>query len=66
MITPTQKMDFARTINNYSDNAFLGLSDCEYFGMTYGCHPDCPVFLRGECEIQKENELLFSELDKTE
>lgn len=56
-------MDFARTINEHGDNAFLGMSDCEHFGMTYGCRPDCPVYLKGKCEIQEENKLLF---DKTE
>jgi hypothetical protein len=63
MTTSEQKMDFARTINEHGDNAFLGMSDCEHFGMTYGCRPDCPVYLKGKCEIQEENKLLF---DKTE
>lgn len=34
-------------------------SECEKFGMTWGCRPDCPVFERGECELQEENEEFF-------
>lgn len=36
-------------------------SECEKFGMTWGCKPDCPVFERGECELQEENEKMFEE-----
>ena len=32
---------------------------CEKFGMIWGCKPDCPVFERGECELQEENEKMF-------
>lgn len=59
MTTSAQKMDFARTINDYGDSAFLGMTECEYFGMTYGCRSDCPVYVKGECEIQEENKLIF-------
>lgn len=34
-------------------------NECEKFGMTWGCRPDCPVFERGECELQEENEEFF-------
>ena len=34
-------------------------NECERFGMTWGCREDCPVYERGECEIQEENKLFF-------
>ena len=36
-------------------------NECERFGMTWRCQPDCPVFERGECELQQENEEMFAE-----
>lgn len=35
--------------------------ECFQFGIISGCHPYCPVFERGECEQQKENEIIFDE-----
>jgi len=40
------------------------MTDCEKFGMDCGCREDCPVFIRGECEFQEENEKEFAEQDK--
>lgn len=37
-------------------------SECEKFGFVWGCKSDCPVFERGECELQEENEEKFSKL----
>lgn len=37
-------------------------SECEKFGSVWGCKSDCPVFERGECELQEENEEKFSKL----
>lgn len=54
------KLSFAKTINNYGDNAFLGMTDCEHYGITYGCDPECPVFASGNCEIQNENKVIFN------
>lgn len=34
-------------------------SECEKFGFTWGCKSDCPVFERGDCELQEENEERF-------
>lgn len=31
-------------------------SECFDYGSTRGCSETCPVLLRGECEIQYENE----------
>jgi hypothetical protein len=28
-----------------------GLTECERFGMTFGCNEDCPVLEKGYCEI---------------
>lgn len=35
--------------------------ECFRFGISSGCHPDCPVFERGECKRQEENEIYFTE-----
>ncbi len=43
----------------YSSDTGLFANECERFGMAWGCREDCPVFTRGECEIQEENELNF-------
>jgi hypothetical protein len=37
-----------------------GANECIQFGINAGCAPECPVFMRGECEMQAENEALFS------
>ena len=53
------KMGFANEINGTR----LG-DECHRFGITWGCQPDCPVFERGECEIQEENKKKFEQLNK--
>jgi hypothetical protein len=50
--------DFANTLANYSGESHM-MNDCERFGMTWGCRPDCPVFEKGKCELQEENTVLF-------
>ena len=54
-------MDFANTIHIKALGAtpFSVMSDCYRFGMMSGCKPECPVFIRGGCELQDENERLF-------
>ena len=38
------------------------MTDCERYGMSYGCDVDCPVLLAGECELQgNENKELYKE-----
>lgn len=41
------------------DNFALG-DECHRFGIQAGCKPECPVFSRGECEMQEENEKTFN------
>lgn len=48
-------MEFASILTRDGDNGFRGASDCEVFGMAYGCRPDCPVFMAGNCEVEEEN-----------
>lgn len=50
---------FAETINNIGSNTGHMTSECENFGMTYGCKPECPVFMEGRCELQEENQKKF-------
>jgi hypothetical protein len=38
-----------------------GADECTQFGIMDGCKPNCPVFMRGACEMQDENEKLFAE-----
>lgn len=54
-----QMEGFANEINMIGSNANLSANDCERFGMTWGCRSNCPVFEKGECQIQEENEHFF-------
>ena len=47
-------MDFARTIVeiDLGVTASSVMTDCEKYGMSYGCNEDCPVLLAGKCELQ--------------
>ena len=33
-----------------------GMTECEKYGYTYGCDPECPVFMRGGCKHAEEME----------
>lgn len=52
-------MEFANSIADLYGIPLIA-NECERFGMTWGCRDHCPVFERGECEIQKENEEYFN------
>ena len=53
------KVDFANTL---ADTVSLFMSDCERYGMTWGCDIDCPVLQRGDCELKDaENKELYKE-----
>ena len=32
-----------------------GMTECEKYGMTYGCDGECPVFIAGECKLVDED-----------
>ena len=51
---------FSETVNELDNRSGHMESECEKFGSTWGCRPDCPVFERGKCELQEENEEKFS------
>lgn len=42
-----------------NDDVSHMMNECEKFGSISGCHRNCPIFTREECEIQDENELIF-------
>ena len=46
--------------NSLSDTVFIGMSQCERYGMTWGCDGDCPVLQDGKCEIQEQNKHLLN------
>ncbi len=48
----SNKMIFADTITEMDLGAMASsvMSDCEKFGMTWGCRSDCPVFQSGKCK----------------
>lgn len=48
----SRKAAFASTLADLDSHTPAGMSDCESYGMTWGCDEDCPVLLRGECELQ--------------
>jgi hypothetical protein len=55
-------MDFARTITEIDLGTMASsvMSDCEKFGMTYGCREDCPVLMASKCELQEgENKEIY-------
>ena len=55
----SNKIDFAYTLNELNDGIAKTGDECFNYGITWGCDMDCPVFQRGECELQKENERIF-------
>lgn len=44
------KIEFANTLAETDSHAFLGMTECEKYGMTWGCDENCPVYQRGECK----------------
>lgn len=52
------KIGFANTLAETGSRAFLGMTECEKYGMTWGCDEDCPVYQRGECK----NEVTLAQL----
>ena len=58
----TLKDSFAHTITGLDNGLPKGMTDCERYGMTWGCDIDCPVLQRGECELKDdENKELYQE-----
>lgn len=56
------KMEFANFICK-SDNglSYANMTECEIYGITWGCNEDCPVYKRKECELQDEVEMKLGE-----
>lgn len=48
---------------NFESNCmnYAMLSNCEKFGMTFGCLPFCPNYVNGDCENSEEAKLVFKE-----
>ena len=60
MILGTLGTSFANTSNELDHYTPKGLSECETYGMCYGCNEHCPVLIKGECELQEtENKDLY-------
>ncbi len=59
------KNSFANTITemDLGITASSIMTDCEKFGMTWGCQEDCPQLERGECEIYKSVEEFLKEVE---
>lgn len=61
---------FADTTYYFGCDGNFSANECERFGMTWGCKPDCPVFERGDCkDVAYENIEMFiahDEIDKEE
>lgn len=58
-----EKDNFINTIIDNDKFMPKGISECEKYGMFSGCDKFCPVFQRGKCELQKENQERFSSLE---
>lgn len=53
------KMTFATFLAN---TIYLGMNDCERYGMMAGCDTGCPVLQAGKCELKDdENKELYQE-----
>jgi len=58
---------FAKEISSTSlgITASSVMSDCEHYGMTYGCNTECPVLLANKCELMNcENKELYEQAIK--
>lgn len=51
-------IEFANSLSDLNGISLFA-NECERFGMTWGCKEYCPVYERGECEIQEENKKMF-------
>lgn len=58
----TYKQAFANTLCDMCNNLPKGLTDCESYGMTWGCDKDCPTFKSGICEVCSEDFQVFKNL----
>ena len=61
-----EKSDNKQSFANFmADSTFLGMNDCERYGMTWGCDIDCPVLRQGKCELKDdENKELYDLCNK--
>jgi len=62
-------INFAKTITEIDLGAMASsvMTDCEKYGMTYGCNAECPVLIDGKCELQnEENKELYKEAMENE
>jgi DNA-directed RNA polymerase subunit RPC12/RpoP len=50
-----EKMGFGRFLSE-TDGDKNNHGDCFNYGSVSGCDENCPVLLRGECEVQEQNE----------
>lgn len=61
------KIDFANTIVeiDLGVTASSIMTNCEKYGITYGCDEDCPVLRAGKCELQdSDNKELYKKVLK--
>lgn len=60
------KADFAQTIAELDNTlSHATMSECESYGMTWGCDVDCPVLREGLCELKDaENKELYEQVLK--
>lgn len=54
------KIDLSNIICSHDEGlSYSNMTECERYGITWGCDEDCPVFQRKKCELQEENEKKF-------
>lgn len=52
-----RKTEFANSVCSHDEGlSYPNMTECERYGITWGCDEDCPVFQRKECELQEEVE----------
>ena len=51
-------LSFARTINDFNPSLPKGRSDCFDVGIWGGCGIECPVFVRGDCDVESPEDFV--------
>lgn len=60
----SHKYEFAHTLTEVDNRLPASMSDCERYGMTWGCDMDCPVLLEGKCKMD-DPEAMYKMIDES-
>lgn len=60
------KLMFSETINSLDNGMPIVTDECFNYGIVGGCDENCPVYKRGECELQEEVEEMIKKRARKE